>query len=285
MRKVILDCDNTFGLPDHDVDDGLTLFYILGAPTLDLLGVTLTYGNSSLAEVTKMTNELQTRLALPFQAYSTNQAKFLVEQVNQAPNQVTILATGALTNLYEAQKIDPLFFQKVEAIVLMGGTVEPLVVNQRAVKELNFSCDPVASEAVLLSQAKLTIMNGHMTAAAFFSKNELVELLQAAEPVLPRASFDWLATTLAEWIEWNQKVFRFFGFCNWDMTTAVYLERPDFFSEEAYYLSAVQDQLFKGQLQLTARSEYYVKMPKKLLALSEFNQLAIERMVTGLTKK
>lgn len=285
MRKVILDCDNTFGLPDHDVDDGLTLFYILGAPTLDLLGVTLTYGNSSLAEVTKMTNELQTRLALPFQAYSTNQAKFLVEQVNQAPNQVTILATGALTNLYEAQKIDPLFFQKVEAIVLMGGTVEPLVVNQRAVKELNFSCDPVASEAVLLSQAKLTIMNGHMTAAAFFSKNELVELLQAAEPVLPRASFDWLATTLAEWIEWNQKVFRFSGFCNWDMTTAVYLERPDFFSEEAYYLSAVQDQLFKGQLQLTARSDYRVKMPKKLLALSEFNQLAIERMVTGLTKK
>ena len=40
MRKIIYDCDNTFGLKNHDVDDGLTLFYLLGMPEIDLLGAT-----------------------------------------------------------------------------------------------------------------------------------------------------------------------------------------------------------------------------------------------------
>ena len=85
MRKVIFDCDNTFGLADHDVDDGLTLLYLLGAPTIDLLGVTLTYGNGSLEEVEKMTKELQQRLTLSFDYYSANQAEYLVKQVNLYP--------------------------------------------------------------------------------------------------------------------------------------------------------------------------------------------------------
>ena len=119
MRKVIFDCDNTFGLADHDVDDGLTLLYLLGAPTIDLLGVTLTYGNGSLEEVEKMTKELQQRLTLSFDYYSANQAEYLVKQVNLYPNEITILATGALTNLSEALRLDPNFFKKVQVVVLM----------------------------------------------------------------------------------------------------------------------------------------------------------------------
>lgn len=181
MRKIIFDCDNTFGLENHDVDDGLTLFYLLGAAEMDLLGVTLTYGNGTLEEVVQMTKALQEKVGIHFNCHSKNQADFLVEMINKYPHEVTILATGALTNILEASMIDPEFFMKVQEIVLMGGTTEPLVVNQRPVSELNFSCDAAAAKKVLLSQAKITIMNGHMTAQAFFSKKDLSKFIKAAE--------------------------------------------------------------------------------------------------------
>ena len=48
MKKIIFDCDNTFGVKDCDVDDGLALMYLLGNREAQLLGITSTYGNSSL---------------------------------------------------------------------------------------------------------------------------------------------------------------------------------------------------------------------------------------------
>lgn len=284
MRKVIFDCDNTFGLAGRDVDDGLTLFYLLGSPRIDLLGVTLTYGNGSLEEVLKMTKEVKQRLSLSFDYYSTAQAEFLVEQVNRYPNEVTILATGALTNLFKAQQLDADFFNKTREIVLMGGTVEPLLVNQRPVAELNFSCDPEAARTVLLSQANLTIMNGHMTSQAFFSKNELDQFLTIVENKLKQEAFTWLSSTLNNWFAWNEEVFKFSGFCNWDMTTAVYLENPEFFSDERYFLSDKQTALAQGRMTMIDESSYLIKMPKRLLAISAFNQLVIGRMISGLTK-
>lgn len=284
MRKVIFDCDNTFGLEDRDVDDGLTLLYLLGSPMINLLGVTLTYGNDTLEKVTEMTNILRDRLDLAFNYCSSDQAKFLVEQVNLYPNEVTLIATGALTNLAEAQRIDPYFFEKVQEIVLMGGTIELLVVNQHPVNELNFSCDPFATKTVLLSQVPLTIMNGHMTSEAFFSEMDLDQFLKLAGKVIDEEKVAWINETVKKWIEWNRKVFNFNGFCNWDMTTAVYLERPDLFSDECYYLSGEQPAISNGQMTLIEKSSYPIKMPQKILALADFNQLVIERMADGLKK-
>ena len=36
--KIILDFDNTMGLPKHEIDDGLTLLYLLGVKILKFLG-------------------------------------------------------------------------------------------------------------------------------------------------------------------------------------------------------------------------------------------------------
>jgi purine nucleosidase len=284
LRKIIFDCDNTFGLENHDVDDGLTLFYLLGAAEMDLLGVTLTYGNGTLEEVVQMTKALQGKVGIHFNYYSKNQADFLVEMVNKYPHEVTILATGALTNILEASMIDPGFFVKVQEIVLMGGTTEPLVVNQRPVSELNFSCDASASKKVLLSRAKITIMNGHMTAQAFFSKKDLSKFIKAAESQIEQGALEWISETLEKWINWNEQTFGFSGFCNWDMTTAVYLECPELFSHEKYCLSATQPDLTIGRISLAEQSYYIVKMPKRILDLTEFNHIVIQRMLAGLLK-
>lgn len=57
-HKVILDCDNTMGLPAWEVDDGLVILYLLGREDIDLLGITNIFGNSSLRNVSHYTKKL-----------------------------------------------------------------------------------------------------------------------------------------------------------------------------------------------------------------------------------
>ncbi len=49
--KLILDCDNTMGLDNRDIDDGMALMYLLGRDDVELLGITLTAGNGTIDEV------------------------------------------------------------------------------------------------------------------------------------------------------------------------------------------------------------------------------------------
>ena len=46
MKKIILDCDNTMGVIDCDVDDGLAFMYLLGCQDADILGITATFGKT-----------------------------------------------------------------------------------------------------------------------------------------------------------------------------------------------------------------------------------------------
>ncbi|OJG46542.1 hypothetical protein RV04_GL000970 [Enterococcus hermanniensis] len=261
----------------------MTLLYLLGVAEIDLLGVTLTYGNSNLEVVKKMTQEFCQKLNLSFDYYARKQAQFLVDQVNRYPGEISLLATGALTNLAQAQTMDPTFFSKVKEIVLMGGVLKPLKVNQTSVNELNFSSDACATEKVLLSQANLTIMNGHMTAQAFFSKSDLANFLTKINKIHSVDS-SWVKLILENWIKWNKVHFDFAGFCNWDMTTAVYLEHPELFSAENYYLAPKQPELKQGKINIVEHSAHLVKMPDQLMNIIEFNRLAIDRMSKGIAK-
>ena len=45
MKKIIFDCDNTIGIEGCDVDDGLTLLYLLGCKDVEVLGITNCFGN------------------------------------------------------------------------------------------------------------------------------------------------------------------------------------------------------------------------------------------------
>lgn len=279
MKKVIFDCDNTLGISNCDVDDGLTLLFLLGRKEFELLGVTLTYGNSSLEKVVEATATLQKKLGVDFPYYlgTENQitresaaSRFLAKSVADFPGEITIIATGALTNILGAVTYNPLFFKQVKSIVLMGGTIEPLKVNGKVVTELNFSCDPHASKEVLLSEASIVVMNGHMTAQALFPPKMIDQMI----PLESKGSV-WLSDSLRSWCQFTKASFGMTGFCNWDMATAMYLIQPDIFSEDIYYLSKKQN-LSKGQLNVTNDKQddslKTIIMPKQLLDLSAFNQ-------------
>ena len=197
MHKVIFDCDNTMGIYGCDVDDGLTLLYLLGRNDIDILGVTTTYGNNKLEKVYENTKNMFNELninhipllkgASDTEYRNSGASSFLVEIVNKYPNTITILATGSLTNLLGAYDLDNNFFNKVKEIVLMGGITKPLIINNKHLPELNFSCDPEASHKIFNCGCKVTILNAHICLQAFFGKKEYERLTSLIS--LVRASF------------------------------------------------------------------------------------------------
>ncbi|MHA1280703.1 MAG: nucleoside hydrolase, partial [Candidatus Helarchaeota archaeon] len=167
MEKIIFDCDNTMGLPMKEVDDGLTILYLLGQPNLELLGITTTFGNGTIEQVHPQTQKLMRHLNVDIpvligegscdQAPDTPAAMFLVDIVNDNPGEITLLATGPLGNLHAAAKLNPLFFHKVKRIAVMGGYLEPVILGRRNLAELNLSANPEASLNVLAAPCPVTI--------------------------------------------------------------------------------------------------------------------------------
>ena len=69
MKKVIFDCDNTMGIDNRDIDDGLALLYLINNPDVELLGVTCTYGNEKLDYVYNQTLDLVKEIGADVNVY------------------------------------------------------------------------------------------------------------------------------------------------------------------------------------------------------------------------
>ena len=249
MDKVIFDCDNTMGIPFKEVDDGLTILYLLGEPGLELLGVTTTFGNGTIEQVFPQTRKLIHHLGLKIpviagegscgQAPDTDAAKYLVEMVNQHPHEISLLATGPLGNLHAAAKLDPSFFQKVRRVVCMGGYLEPVILGRRNLGELNLSANPEASLNVLSAPCPVTLFPAQVCLDAPY---RLKDIRQA------RFWPYWFKVTLFQWLAT-------FGFHTgemtiylWDLLPAVFLTAPEIFSFEEYPLLSSLSDMQEGVL-------------------------------------
>lgn len=182
MRKIIHDCDCTFGINGCDVDDGLALLYLLGDPEAEVLGVTTTYGNNTLEKVYENTKKFVKKIghdelrvykggATPGETES-EAAHYLAEMAEKYAGELEILVTGSVTNLYGAWKHNPEFFHQVKSIVLMGGTTEPLIFAKREMDELNFSCDPLATYTTLTSGTDVAVITGNNCLKVLFTREE-----------------------------------------------------------------------------------------------------------------
>lgn len=269
-KRVIFDCDNTMGIVGKDVDDGLTLIYLLGREDIEVVGVTLTYGNSNLEDVRKATDKLVSVLGLDdLNVYWEEKAhKFLVEE--SAKGELSILATGSMTNLYEAYKYDNEFYKGLD-IYIMGGIVEPLIINNREVRELNLASNSEAAYNVLSSNANISILNGHTTANAVFGLEE-IERLRAREGKVYR----YIEESIGHWIERIKELFGIDGFCNWDMAAAIYISHTELFSSDRVRIEPNKESLKIGDLNLDRRGSKEVNMPSEILDMERFNKIVFK---------
>ncbi len=281
--KIILDFDNTMGLPKHEIDDGLTLLYLLGQTDIEILGITTTFGNSSLSDVMTATQELLdfTRAEIPVYEGeaergqgTTAAASFLADIVAAHPGEVTVLAIGPLGNLAAAAKLDPNFFSNCKEIVCMGGMLEPMRLGWREINELNLSADPEASWAVLHNTGcPVTLMNAHVCLQATFGYFDMLRV--GYIPVnLRRTIFNWLFTF--------GTYFGVFKFYLWDMLPAVYLSYPELFTCQKFSFQSSLVDLVTGKLVVKEDECGALNMPGAILEAKKFKQILFAGWRDGL---
>ncbi len=185
-QRVILDVDT-------GVDDALGIILAVRSPELEILGITTVSGNAPVERTTANTllvlEVLGTReipvvsgaaapLARPLftapevhgedglggitHTYpspacraSGGASDFLLETLRRFPGDVTLIATGPLTNVAMAIQRDPETMRRLKALTSMGGAIR-VPGNVSPATEFNFAVDPEAAAVVL--EAGLDIM-------------------------------------------------------------------------------------------------------------------------------
>ena len=277
-HRVILDCDNMMGKPFQEVDDGLTLLYLLGRPDVEVLGITTTFGNGPIDDVYPLTQQLLRdidREDIPlFKGEGergqppTEAANFLAETVAQHPGEITVLAIGPLGNLRAAAEVDPSFLGNCKQIAIMGGYLHDLRLGYRKIGEINLSFDPEATLTVLNAPCPVTLMNAHICLQAMFTWLDLRRVRHWG-PNTHRLLRRWLlllgiGTGLP-------------GFALWDLLPAVYIEFPELFDENPVWVRSTVQDLETGSLILGEEGEgSQINMPNNILDSKRFKEILFE---------
>ena len=190
-QKIILDCD-----PGHD--DAIAMLLAHGSPAIELLAVTTVAGNQTLEKVTR--NALAVAeiagIHVPIaagcdrplvrpreiapsihgdsgmdgpvlppptrQADSRHAVDLIIELImTHPPGEITLVPTGALTNIAVAVRKEPRIVGRVREVVLMGGGYH--TGNWSAVAEFNIKIDPEAAHIVFNTPWPLTMVGLDLT--------------------------------------------------------------------------------------------------------------------------
>lgn len=293
-KKVIVDCDNTMGKPYAEIDDGLTLLYLLGRDDIELLGITNCYANASLADVEYWTKRFLCDIGRtdiprfsgkPFSNQNptdwfkrtwghhflaeketspgpSDAARFLVEQAAKHPGEINVLALGSMTNLLEAWELDPDFFGRIRLVALMGGVHGQLEVRGKPCRELNLACNPAGSHLVLNNgKCPVVVMSANVCLQAPFDTKDMatVDFWPARRKEMVR---EWLGV---------------FGgrFYLWDLLPAVYLSHPELFDRNRARIASTETDLEQGTL-IVAETGPEVFLPEWILDPARFRSVIRE---------
>jgi purine nucleosidase len=184
-RKVIIDVD-------PGIDDAVALCLALFDPRLEVVAVTATGGNvpAEQASVNVQTiieqvdpprwpriGAAPTDIAYPTDARHIHgqtglgdalfnvaelakrhpSEKVICDEIRAAPEEVTILALGPLTNIARAFSRDPDMVPQVGQLIMLGGTFSGPG-NVTAAAEFNMYCDPAAARSVFQSRVTKTLL-------------------------------------------------------------------------------------------------------------------------------
>lgn len=285
MTRLILDCD-------PGVDDAMALYFALAHAELELLGVTTTFGNVTVAQATRNAlylcalagrplpvcaglaaplhkaarppdpeihgadglGNLPQRHPVPFGPHEHPAARFIVEQAQAHPGALCLVATGPLGNLAQALRLEPRLPQLLRQVVVMGGTiVEPG--NVSPVAEANVWHDPHAADLVFTAGFRLTMVGLDVT-------HRLTLPLALFERVAARhghPATDTLLHAVRFYTDFHGRVepalAREQACFGHDVLALLYLVRPDLFVTRAGRLRVATEGLATGQTMLDRRED------------------------------
>lgn len=138
-------------------------------------------------------------------------AHFIIRMVHKYPHEVTIYAGGPLTNLAQALSLDPKVAELAQELVIMGGSIAPVVPIEWQTenrREFNFWWDPEAVHMVLTSPwHKITITTVDISVKTRLTRAMIAEIGKSSSPSAQYISkygdeeFLWDELAAAAWID------------------------------------------------------------------------------------
>ena len=204
-EKIILDCD-----PGHD--DAVAIMLAAINPKIELLGITVVAGNQKLEKTVNNALKVCNHLNLDVPVYSgmsrpmireqliaddihgetgldgpkfeelkikaedKHAVNFIIDTLMNSDEKITLVPTGPLTNIGMAIRFEPRIIEKINRIVLMGGSYQ--LGNMTPAAEFNILADPDAAHIVFSSGVKLVMMGLDLTRQASATK-EVVEKIKS----------------------------------------------------------------------------------------------------------
>jgi purine nucleosidase len=203
-RKIILDVD-------PGIDDAVALTMALFDPRLEVVAVTAVAGNVPAEQATRNVQAIIEQLDPPrwprigaateperapaidsrhlfgndglgnanFQVAELHHQhpseKVITDEVRAAPDMITIVALGPLTNIAQALRRDPTLAGQIGQLVMMGGAIKAPG-NATPAAEFNVFCDPAAARAVFRSRTTKTLVPLDVTNQVVMSFSHLEQL-------------------------------------------------------------------------------------------------------------
>ena len=248
-EKIILDCD-----PGHD--DAVAIMLAAINPKIELLGITVVAGNQKLEKTVNNALKVCNHLNLDVPVYSgmsrpmireqliaddihgetgldgpkfeelkikaedKHAVNFIIDTLMNSDEKVTLVPTGPLTNIGMAIRFEPRIIEKINRIVLMGGSYQ--LGNMTPAAEFNIFADPDAAHIVFSSGVKIVMMGLDLTRQASATK-EVVEKIKSLNNKASKLFVD-----LMEFFAASQKnVFGWSAPPVHDPTTIAYIIDPE----------------------------------------------------------
>lgn len=214
-EKILLDIDT-------GIDDALAILLALNSPELELIACSAVAGNTTVSQATTntlavlevagrsdipvatgatrpLTRRLTTatffhganglgNVELPTpktQAQALPAPKFLIETARRYSGELTLVATGPLTNLALALLLDPHWLEHLKRLIIMGGAVRTQG-NVSPVAEANFYNDPEAAQAVFSAGTNITLVGLDVTGQTRLGWSDIASLDDRRESLSPQ---------------------------------------------------------------------------------------------------
>ena len=188
--KIILDCD-----PGHD--DAVAVLLAGSSEAIDLLGITVVAGNQTLEKTAKNALRVVQWLGLDVPVYAgcgqpmirekviagdihgesgldgpvfppldrdvqpMHAVEYMIRTLLDSDGDITVVTTGPMTNLAMAMRVEPRIVEKIQRIVLMGGSYQNGNVTPAA--EFNIFADADAAYVCFTSGRPITMVGLDVT--------------------------------------------------------------------------------------------------------------------------
>lgn len=300
---VWLDVDTATGL--GDVDDGLMVIQAFHSPEVNVRGISVVFGNTTLERAVPIAREIVERfgptgLKVHGGAASaeelgkeTDATRALAAALEERP--LTILAVGPVTNIGTLLKRHPELAARIERLIMVAAR-RP---GQRFVssetqkvphRDFNFELDPAAMQVILNTDIPLVFAPWEVSSHVWIGREELSQLRSAGD------TGKWIAETSEYWIAlWERDITKR-GFNPFDTLALGWVTHPHLIHAMPVTVQIVQaeddratpEELKAGKKkpylhvqplvvgQSSARSVIYCHTPRP-----EFTPLLLERLSVG----